>query len=712
MEPQQQKQVSLDELIDMPEEQLRAISDGAKIESPAPPSSSIDALMDLSDDELGLVASGQEMPKGIVEKALEFGGKAAGLANKAFEKIERYGNAPLRAGADELLRTENEFGKQKIGGDVTAAGRVGQVVAGLAYPAGFLTVPKFGERTARAGEAVATQFGRDPNLAPSGARIAEKRFGMSDEKYLPLGKAVIYGSIPGQTLEMISTITNKPSLTKGIKDVKVSPADVVGFGIEGALDATDLIPVGKVAGVFARGTKKGVTKLFPALKLADNADEVIQASKALGLKPTAGQIIDSKYVKNLESSLARTTDTIGGYKLRKTIVENEKVAREVAESLISDATTLTAGQTGELAGKQLTEALSDAIKPAEAIYNKYDEAFKAIKVKPNNKTVSNAIAGVLDDAYDPAIEAMAKKAQSRLEKVETVEDLKNMRTWLGGELRDTIDPKQKRAIGKIYGALTEARTESLQIAAKEFAKKSGLKDKKLTMQAAEKMIEEIKQADLIYRGAAQDLGSSIFAREKVQSGGLKAALENYINNTPEISLVKDLMDTNDYQKLREIKRVFPDAFESIRQQKIAQMAEKAGQIPGRSVDPRRLAKSIRQLPPETAEIIFGKDRVEKARALETFFNSLPPDFNPSGTSRGIQFFEQFTPQGIINQFSALSRSQLLELNKKIVSGVDPMTIIDDLTGAAVAGSIMTKPFKEDGLQLPTDRQPGLQIPGR
>ena len=170
-------------------------------------------LSKLSDDELNRLAFDIEKPQ-----------ENKGIITKIGETYDKYMGAPVRAGFDELVRTQPEFGKEK---------------------------PSFFGNLVRAGKAFGGQFGADPNLAPTGQDIAEKRFGLSNE-YRP-GNVSFSAAKAGFTEPGMGGIQQKD-----LEKPALTPAQAVGTGLDVALDLGNVVPVGTTAkGVTKAGTAGG-----------------------------------------------------------------------------------------------------------------------------------------------------------------------------------------------------------------------------------------------------------------------------------------------------------------------------------------------------------------------------------------------------------------------------------------------------------------------
>ena len=183
-------------------------------------------------DQLNKEASGQPQEQGFLEN---LGNKALNAAVNVGKKVDQYTGAPVRAAIGAGMEGNNPL---------TAYGK---------------------------------QFGQNPDLAPTGNELAQ-RVGVSDKP--------IFDPTSGldKSLEAQGFKIEQPTKGTGI-----SPADVLGFGVDVVADPLAFVPIGKVIG---SGAKAGEFGLNIAAKTAGKAvkGSAILADMATGTKAATGTV--------------------------------------------------------------------------------------------------------------------------------------------------------------------------------------------------------------------------------------------------------------------------------------------------------------------------------------------------------------------------------------------------------------------------------------
>ena len=204
---------------------------------PEPAKNNAVDLSTMSDEELNQLAFSIDKPK-----------EDKNIIQRVADSYDSYFAAPVRAAASELIRTDNEFAKEK---------------------------PSFFGNLFNAGKAFANQFGEDPNLAPTGEQISEKRLGLSTQPIQQANTSFLAakGGIAPEaaTPESITKPTN------------ASPASIVGAGLDVALDIGNVVPVGAVAKAGSQLINKGGKLILAGSKAALEATPIIgSAAKGTG----------------------------------------------------------------------------------------------------------------------------------------------------------------------------------------------------------------------------------------------------------------------------------------------------------------------------------------------------------------------------------------------------------------------------------------------
>lgn len=367
----------------------------------------------------------------------------------------------------------------------------------------------------------------------------------------------------------------------------------------------------------------GAKKLGMGAK--NNADEILKAGKELGIEIQPSQVIGSKTIRNLQEDITDRTLRPTGFFRRKAIKNANETASEVAKDIVSDRSGLDAAQAGSKAVMQMTDELAEKLKPAEEIYNKYENAFA--DVIPDLDGMKSQLSGYSKKfKLDKGAQSAINEADDIISQVKNLDDLKQARSAINSLKIEAQKGTQKRyVLENIYNDLTGIRSETLLKYAKEQGGEVFAQAKK-----------DIGQADKIYRESIESV-ENVIGRGKTVKGSPKAALEGYFDKTREFDLTTKIFDTKDPARLAAIQKSFPKSFEILRTRKLEELAEKSTKDD--VVNFRTLAQSIDKIPDESLVYLFGKDSVKdralKAKALKTIGESIPNPSNPSGTGQRV-----------------------------------------------------------------------------
>lgn len=444
----------------------------------------------------------------------------------------------------------------------------------------------------QAGES-AFQMGMGALGGGLGYKIGKAAFQTEAEKFTTRQAPSAISQIIPEELKGVAQVTQKESILPGIEQP-----------LEGGLLRSEI-------------TGRGPRATFPRTQAA---------AAELGIPEEAilpSMKYDSQPLRTQESLLLKGSSTLGR-PLRKQAEKIFQSANAAAEDLVKTATPLSQYQAGESARQGIIDAVAKKLEPAEAIYNSIESNFKFI---PVSNDVKKKILSNLDDGlfkYSPTDE-LKNKIIADVNKMKNLEDLKNLRSTVGGNMTMTSNWVEGTMVDKIYQSLTEQRSEIL---------------KKL----APKLDPQIKEADRIWREAIEDISSSLGIRK--YQAGVKRSLEEALDaqKLPAEKLIEQIFPLNDYRKLKEMQRVFPSEFNTARDWFLAKTKEKslakgkegaAGEFSGILFGKRISDMATKR--PELINLIFGEEGAKKAKALVDLSKVLPYDQNPSGTS---YLFEQ------------------------------------------------------------------------
>jgi hypothetical protein len=118
--------------------------------------------------------------------------------------------------------------------------------------------------------------------------------------------------------------------------------------------------------------------------------------------------------------------------------------------------------------------------------------------------------------------------------------------------------------------------------------------------------------------------------------GVQSEAKAAIDKVPEAKRIDKLFPLGDPKRIEALRNTYPEAFEELRQIRMARIAKQA-EVNG-EISPRRLATLVAKLPEETKQLIFGQGAAKKAAALKTYLDSVPAMVGPSGTPAGLNIF--------------------------------------------------------------------------
>jgi len=476
--------------------------------------------------------------------------------------------------------------------------------------------------------------------------------------------------------------------------------------------------VAKLAGLGFKGIGKGLRKVtgLDKVVLRPNVAEIKASAKKLGVKPTLGMLVDDRTIQQIEEGLRQKGGTLSGMMLRRQMKKNYIASVDVAESLFKGRSTGAESDVLNMARKELVEDYAEILRPSVAIYDKWEDVFKNVEIKPNIKQIQNKITKQISQTADlDARRSLALVRDEMLPNIKTLENLKEIRGVIREDMAGSLNPRLKGFFGDIHRSLTLERGNALKRAGRIWeAAHPGSGSKEL----ADAAIEEIGIADKMYRAAANDLQQTVFAGGKPISGGLRGALNNYIEKNPGTKALNKIMDSSNPEKMHQLKRVFPNAFETMREAKIAQ-AYKTMDLSKEGITAIKAVKAIDKLDGASAHLLFGEGGVDKMNALKTVLRATGDRglLGPSGTPEGafwnmISIVQQAKSFGLARRLKATEK---ILLEKDIFSRLSRFLASPKAVAASVIGGRQQLGGQEDdtqfGLQLPTQALPqGLQLP--
>lgn len=446
--------------------------------------------------------------------------------------------------------------------------------------------------------------------------------------------------------------TREQIYTEPIKDIALEAA---GAGAAGLL--------GKAAGIGAKYVKEPAEKLLGRLgtPAKQSAPLVQEAGERLGVAPTRGMLVDDSFVQKMESGLAQTP-TVSGQAVKDQLENvNKGLMKAGEESLSFGKTPESAIQLSQKAkGAAKAQILKD-IEPAAEIYKKIEGDARAIAIGPVSK---ERIAKNIENLPFAKIKGSpasgyAKQIAENLKGVQSLEELRNLRSYVGKSLDDqNLSPSMRDTATEMYARLSKLEQNSITRSALEAAA-----NPRHGRSVAKEMLKELQQANKTYSNVSKSLQeiAKNSGMGKVQSYG---DFIRKMEALPDEKFVSRLFNPANVKNLKAVKKQFPEAYEALRQAKVSEIYNKS--VTKGEVSIPKLLANAKKMSPEARELVFGKQSDEVIKDIEMVYNSMYQKVGPSGTPEGREFvaFIPYGPTRWYEELSASARKHILDNPEK------------------------------------------------
>lgn len=383
--------------------------------------------------------------------------------------------------------------------------------------------------------------------------------------------------------------------------------------------------------------------LFPGGK---RIARVTKAGQELGIQPTPGMLSDDVVKRNLEDSLANTPTAIGrmvGRNGRQVRRQLSTTAAGFLKDRVDNADLNY--QAGTEIKSQLKSVLDKAYGPIKEAYEQISREMGDIVLSPESKQFAQKywqrrIKNSTTFAPNSVPLMTAQKYISQIPNARTAENLRMM----ASELKKEIGSLVKR--GEYVGELADVPAALERLAEREVIK-AGIQATGKTANGRELamgLLEAKRKTDGDYR-ELKDLFNKLRTNAGLKAQDTYGTLVDALDDIPPEDLVKGLFDKNNIRSLKFFQSSFPEAFESMRKHKITEIYNKVKRgVDGEDiqfVDPKALLREIDAMPGSVREILFGSKNLKKLDPLQVLTRSIPGPVNPSGTSRGLEYIDNF-----------------------------------------------------------------------
>jgi hypothetical protein len=362
----------------------------------------------------------------------------------------------------------------------------------------------------------------------------------------------------------------------------------------------------------------------------------------------------------MEESALSQRATTSGNKMRQSLENVGEGIQNAAEGVINLGPQKTAVEAGGQAKKLIGENVQEMIAPAKKTYEKLAGETPFVDIaQESSKRVSKNIRDLpfaKIQGSKPA--AFAEQIAGNLENVKTLDELRNLRSYVGKSLSDPYaDPALKATASEVYARLS--RMEQNAITRNAIA--AVPKNMRATGNTLAKgMITEIKEANKLYAGVSKKLQS---LADKTGLGRVNTYADfiNRVNDVPNEQLMRTFFQSGDVSAVNEFRQMFPQAFEELRKTKVNELYV-GSVMKGGDISIPKLISQVRKMGPEYRKLLFGDAAEQRLKDIETVWSATHKRVGPSGTPEGISYleFNPLNPATWFNEMYDASRLYILQ----------------------------------------------------
>lgn len=444
----------------------------------------------------------------------------------------------------------------------------------------------------------------------------------------------VYGAVqnPGNVEGVLSPLQLEDRIEGAGKGALFSAA--IPVGLEGAKQA------GRGASAIANAVKTGTS---------ENAPELIEAAKRLGIELTPGMTSDSMAIRGLESSLEQSP-TMGGSLMRRATGKVKEGVQGNIEGLLSEKSSLSPDEVGRKIKDGMLETVDGRLQPHRETFSSLRDATQEIGLNPKS------ISRVAGDAENPGTIGRLRSVDlglsgsdeasalaERLQKAKSVDDIKLIRSDLGRKLAAASSASDPSAplLSELYKKVTSLEESNLLRQGVAQARAGGASPEQAE-EATRQLLQDLRGAKKGFAGVSNDLRD--FASE--------SSLPKWAGKSPELftsaidglqneKVARTLFDTGNVQGLQQFAKQFPNEFDVARRSYLSDLASKA-EYKGAPATNKFLG-ALKDMQPEVRKMIFGGEGAEKLTDLKTLANAIPEKIGASGTPQGLEFHQSWRP---------------------------------------------------------------------
>lgn len=348
-----------------------------------------------------------------------------------------------------------------------------------------------------------------------------------------------------------------------------------------------------------------------------------------------------------------------GLALRQTIEGDKQRAGDQLKNIFQTEENLSAFDAGERAKDVFLKKAEELNAPIKEKYAANSASNEAIQIpdKERLKFYDKLIEdGQSFGSKGSASEGLFKNYAERILAQDTVAQQDKLMTEIGSDwssARRSGDFEKARALGDIRSSIRDFQDQQIEKAVLQSAGEDPM-----ALSAAKQYVSGRVEARKMYSEFIDTLGemAGVGKLGKVKSfGQFQEALEKI----PSAKLADKLFDKKNIEGLRLLKEKFPEALDSLIQQKKSEILEGSikgldKSVTGGEFKHSTLLDKVAKLPKEIKEIMFTPEELSKIDNSSRLLKKLNERMNPSGTARTIDTLWKHMPAGVLGALSTIT----------------------------------------------------------
>lgn len=380
----------------------------------------------------------------------------------------------------------------------------------------------------------------------------------------------------------------------------------------------------KLSPAITEASEKAAEKISPALA-KQNKEQIIAAADRLGIKVTPGMLDDTGFVERLESVLAKSPSLLG-QRINRAQKQAYSRLQDVVSEATNDATALTEYEVGERVKSGISSKLGERLDPVSALFDQVRESTRHIPISQKSK---DAIIRNIQNTDEYILTGGGKANQyiEMLGRAQNADQVKTMMTMLNSDIQ-AAQGAERQVLQSVKNKFANLEENSVMRAAIAQAREGGMNASTGKKIGAD-IVNDLRDARNQYRQIKSDISDINMDARLGKNYGPSSFLDT-VEKLPSEKMQQRFFNTDNQRQLQNLAKNFPDEFELLRQGKLRDIADSAIGEQGKT-SVKKFLNQVDKLSPEAKEIVFrGNGQI--IDDVLTLNNSLPRNFNPSGTA--------------------------------------------------------------------------------